>query len=173
MRRTASALFILAMVLGSSTPAASGEEVMSSRQFTGSFEGTGVYETLGPVCPVVHEVFTGTYELDLAGVRGGTYTMDVCIDGPNDEFEWPFQGTFEIVTGQGFSLTGTAEGYVQPNDISGPIVATLTVTDSPGARPAIRGTITVDGITDQSSPPAPPGTSVERGTFGADLRCVR
>lgn len=167
MRRTARALVIVVMILAIGTPVASAEAVAASRTITGTFEGTGVFETFGPLCPVIHEVFTGTYDPDRS-MRNGTYEVDVCIESPNQNFEWLFSGTFEIVTGYGFTLRGTVTGKVIPNDNSGPILATLTVTDSPGARVPLRGTITVDGITDQSFP-APPGTSVEDGTFAADI----
>jgi hypothetical protein len=95
--------------------------------------------------------------------------VDVCVDRPNATFEWPFSGTFEIVTGHGFSLRGTVTGAMTPNDNSGPIEATLTVTESMGLDHPLLGTITIDGISDQSFP-APPGTSVEDGTFSTDLR---
>jgi hypothetical protein len=170
MRRAARAVFIVVMALTVTSPVTSAAPVASvvSGTITGTFEGTGVYETLGPVCPIIHEVFTGTYEPDRPQDRNGTYEVDVCIDNPNENFEWPLSGTFEIVTGQGYRLLGTATGVAIPNDISGPILVTLTVTDSPGSPRPVRGTITIDGITDQSYP-APVGTSVESGTFSADL----
>jgi hypothetical protein len=168
MRRTASVLFTIAVVLALSAPVASATPV-ASRAVTGTFEGTGAWELFVPQCPVIHQVFTGTYDPDQRYVRNGTYELDVCIDNPNEDFEWPITGTFEIVTGHGFSLRGTVAGVAIPNDNSGPILATLTVTESPGLRHPIRGTITIEGITDQSYP-SPVGTSVEWGTFSADLR---
>jgi hypothetical protein len=166
MRRIVSALFLIALVLGFSTPVASAEEART-RPLTGTFEGGGVYQPKDPArCPDSIIQYTGTYELDRGG-RGGTYTMDMCMDLPVD-FKWAVYGTFEIVTGQGFSLTGTAEGYLDINDVSGPMVVTLTVTDSPGARRPIRGTIAVDGFTEIDWT-RPPDTN-ESGTFRADLR---
>jgi hypothetical protein len=167
MRRTETALVIIVLVLAIGTPAASADTVVV-RVDTGTFAGTSTYEFGVPACPFIHQVFTGSYDPDRRTVRGGTYVVDVCVDQPNANFEWPFNGTFEIVTGHGFSLRGSVTGAQIPNDNSGPIVATLTVTESPGLRHPLRGTITIDGITDQSFP-APPGTSVEEGTFAADL----
>jgi hypothetical protein len=167
MRRTASALVVIVLVLAVGTPAATADPVVA-RVETGTFAGTSVYELFVSACPVIHQVFTGTYDPDRAGVRGGTYVANVCVEQPNADFEWLFSGTFEIVTGHGFSLQGTITGKQIPNDNSGPIEATLTVTESPGARHPLRGTITIAGISDQSFP-APPGTSVEEGTFTSDL----
>jgi hypothetical protein len=167
MRHAVRAVLTVVLALAVASPASAAVPVASG-PITGSFEGTGAWEVFGPVCPVIHEVFTGTYEPDRPQDRSGTYEVDACIDNPNEDFEWPLYGTFEIVTGQGYRLVGTAAGAAIPNDNSGPILMTLTVTDSPGSPRPIRGTITIDGITDQSYP-APVGTSVEWGTFSADL----
>ena len=171
MRRAARLVCIVVLALTVTTPAASASPVVAGT-VTGRFEGTGVYETRGPACPVIHQVFTGTYDADRPNVRNGTYEVDVCLETPGEGFEWPMTGTFEVVTGHGYSLRGTVVGVQIPNDLSGPILATLTVTESPGSPQPIRGTITIDGISDQSYP-APVGTSVESGTFRAELHRAR
>jgi hypothetical protein len=167
MRRTASALVIIVLVLAVSTPAASAGPALSGTQ-TGTFSGTSTYELFVPACPVIHQIFRGTYDPDRGGVPNGSYVADVCVDQPNADFAYPFSGTFVITTGQGFSLTGTVTGLQDTDDTILGLEATMVVTDSPGSRHPLRGTITVTGTSDQSFP-APPGTSVEAGTFAADI----
>jgi len=169
MRRTASALAIIILALAIGTPAASADAVVA-RVTTGSFDGTSIYELFVEECPFVHQVFTGTYDPDRRGVRGGTYEVDVCVDQPNADFNYPFSGGFEVVTGHGLSLTGTVTGLFNPNMPIATIDATLTMTGSHGSPRPVRGTITITGTSDQHDPEAPESGSVDRGTFSADLR---
>jgi hypothetical protein len=169
MRRIASALVIIVMALAIGTPAASAEAVVA-RVGTGTFDGTSVFELFVEECPFIHQVFTGTYDPDRRGVRGGTYEVDACVAQPNADFNYPFSGTFEIVTGHGHSLDGTVTGIFNPNMPIATVDATLTVTGSSGSRHPIRGTITITGTSDQFDPEAPESGSVDHGTFAADLR---
>jgi hypothetical protein len=165
MRRTASALVIIVLVLAVGTPVASATPARSGTQ-TGTFTGTSTYELFVPACPVFHQVFRGTYDPDRGGTPNGSYVADVCVDQPNADFAYPFSGTFVITTGQGFELRGTVTGLQTTDEPIFGLEATMLVTDSPGSRYPLRGTITVAGTTDQSGAP---GTSVEHGTFAAEL----
>ena len=169
MRRTASALVIIVMVLAIGTPAASADAGVA-RVDTGSFDGTSLFELFGDQCPFMHQVFTGTYDPDRQGVRGGTYEVEVCFHNTDGGRTYPFDGVFEIVTGYGYSLRGTVTGVHNPNMPIATVDATLTVTTSPGARHPVRGTITITGFSDQFSPRAPESGSIDYGTFDADLR---
>ena len=167
MRRAASAIAVIVIVLAIGTPAASADTAVA-RVDTGSFDGTSVFELYGETCPFMHQVFTGTYDPDRPGVRGGSYEAEVCVHDVNGGFTYPFTGVFEVVTGYGYSLRGTVTGVHNPNMPIATVDATLTVTESPGSRRPVRGTITITGISNQYYP-APVGTSIDNGTFAADL----
>jgi hypothetical protein len=173
MRRTATALAVLATSLVLWTTPASGSPAPPERpghELTGTFTGTSTYEfSSDPACNFVLEQYTGTYDPDRRGVRGGTYSMDVCISlGAPHGFG--VDGTF-VVAGPRTTLSGTVAGALTPLPDGGGLGldVTLTVTDSRGPGRPIRGTITATGI--RTEPAL--GTSVESGTFTADLHRTR
>jgi hypothetical protein len=168
MRRIASALVIIVVVLAIATPAASADAGVA-RVDTGSFDGTSIFELFGDECPFMHQVFTGTYDPDRQGVRGGSYEVEVCVHDTDGGRTYPFDGVFEIVTGYGYSLRGTVTGHHNPNMPIATVDATLTVTESHGSRHPVRGAVTITGTSNQFYP-APVGTSIDTGTFTADLR---
>jgi hypothetical protein len=178
MRRTASALVVLAVSLvlwvtpASASPVHGRPGHPPGPELTGTFSGTSTYEfSQDPTCTFVLEQYTGTYDPDRRGVPGGTYTLDVCITLGDPRGLGVF-GRFEVSGRHGFILSGTVDGFLDSSVVPSAfeLNVTLTVTDSQAPGRPIRGTITAVGIRTE---PGGFGTSVESGTFTADLHRVR
>jgi hypothetical protein len=180
MRRTATVLLIvLTGMVASSSPvlaAPSGPGPAGRpwpHRLTGTFASTSTWSWGSSPCPTITQDFSGTFDPDRPGVGGGTYTMATCVDLPTEGSAFPMTGTFEVATDDGIVLRGTMTGTtLLTGSLALPVEFTLTVTESSGARRPIRGTISAVGTSVQTPDPANParGTSIDSGTFTADLR---
>jgi len=175
MRRAVSTLVVVAVSILVWVAPASGSPAPPERpghELTGTFSGTSTYEfSQDPACNFVLEKYTGTYDPDRRGVPGGTYSMDVCISfGAPQGFG--VDGTF-VVSSPRLTLSGTVHGALTslPDNSGLALDVTLTVTDSQAPGRPIRGTITATGI--RTEPGGGIGSSVESGTFTADLHRIR
>jgi hypothetical protein len=172
MRRIASMLVVVSVSLVAwAAPASAGPAPSErpGRELTGTFSGTSTYQfSQDPACNFVLEQYTGTYDPDRRGAPGGTYSMDVCVSlGAG----FGVDGTFVVSTPR-LTLSGTVAGTLTslPDNSGLTLDVTLTVTDSEGPGRPVRGTITAVGIRTE---PGGFGTSVESGTFTADLHRTR
>jgi hypothetical protein len=138
---------------------------------TGTFASTSTWRWSLPACPTITQNFSGTYDPDRRGVSGGTFTMATCVELPTGGDAFPMTGTFEVTSDRGVVLRGTLTGgTILTGAAALRLELTLTVTESSGGRRPIRGTISVVGTTVQTPDPGNiSGTSVDSGTFTADL----
>ena len=142
-------------------PVAAQPDANLNREVTGAFTGTQSFE-FGGGCSFVHQVYDATYQPARPGL--GSVHVDVCVEPGGGDFV--VDGTFQLTTRTGATVTGTVAGTVTPDEggFTADLDFTLTVAQGTRQFQHATGTVTLDGVWNVGGPI---GDSIEGTLSGA------